>query len=86
MKAIVNVNKKSDYAKYNGLTFEVVQIMDKLICLNINEVDTDFSFTEVLLIDLEKYYLEEIEYMKESGISGGYEKLKNYIQKNNIKI
>lgn len=67
MKAIVKVKKASAYAKYNGHTFNVESIMDKLICLNINGNSVDFSFTEVILVDVQKYYDEECVLFEREG-------------------
>ena len=57
MKAIVNVNKESQYAKLNGRTFPVKELLNSTICLNINGVSTDFSFKEVFIVDIEDEFL-----------------------------
>ena len=60
MKAIVNVNKKSAYAKYNGLTFEVESVLSQQVALAIpnaitNRIDTvDFGHSEVLIVDIKQ--------------------------------
>lgn len=61
MKAIVtNVKKSSGYSQYNGLTFEVKEVLNNIIALkipsklDIDRLDTvDFSFNEVFIIDVE---------------------------------
>ena len=76
MKAIVNVSKTSAYAKYNGLTFEVKEILpiSPIIALGIvNEsgitIVTDFHFKEVFIVDIQ----EEISSLKRNV--GVYERL-----------
>jgi len=62
MKAIVNVNKKSAYAKYNGLTFEVELVLSQQVVLSIINSDfsdtkpitTDFGHSEVLIVDIKQ--------------------------------
>ena len=58
MKAIINVQKGSAYAKYNGLTFEVRELMSSTIALDMNGQTTDFNFDEVLIVDLINEFLE----------------------------
>jgi len=52
MKAIVNVNKKSAYSKYNGLTFDVIDVMSTIISLNIDNRTVDFSHKELFIVDI----------------------------------
>jgi hypothetical protein len=52
MKAIINLPKSSVYAKYNYLTFEVVEVLSKIIAININGTTTDFGHKEVLIVDI----------------------------------
>lgn len=59
MKAIIKVSKHSAYAKYNGQSFEVVEVLSQLIALAIpNECGqyytTDFGFSEVKILDIQK--------------------------------
>lgn len=60
MKAIVNVNKKSAYAKYNGLTFEVESVLSQQVALAVpnaitNRIDSvDFGHSEVLIVDIKQ--------------------------------
>jgi hypothetical protein len=56
MDAIINVRKNSQYAKYNGLTFEVKDLLENtagLIGLNkeFPKNQTDFSFKEIVIIN-----------------------------------
>jgi len=65
MKAILKVNKGSSYAKYNYRTFGVNSIMNGLFNLTfpaqtdaigmplIPEFTADFSYKEVLIVDIE---------------------------------
>lgn len=52
MEAIVYVSSSSAYAKYNGHTFEIVEILSKQICLLINGTKVDFGFEEVLIVNV----------------------------------
>lgn len=52
MKAIINVSKGSAYSQYNGLTFEVKEVLSKSVAVDINGVTTDFSFSEVMIVDI----------------------------------
>jgi hypothetical protein len=67
MKAIVNVKKGSTYSRYNGMSFEVDEILSNVLCLNINGVKTDFSFNELLIKDEKgiirsaKHYFKKLE-------------------------
>ena len=54
MKAIVNVNANSAYANFNGYTFEVKEVLSKIVALNINGNTVDFSHNEVLIVDFTK--------------------------------
>ena len=83
MKAIVNVSKSSAYAEYNGHTFEVSELLSMGFSLNINGVNTDFSFKEVLIVDVfrEKKLITE----KHMGIfSKEYAVIKKYLEVNQI--
>ncbi len=52
MKAIVRVNKRSAYAKYNGHTFEVKEVLSRAVALRIDEETVaDFLHKEVLIVD-----------------------------------
>ena len=61
MKAIItNVKKSSGYSDYNGLTFDVVEILSNIICINIpskicdGRFDrVDFSYSEVTIVDIQ---------------------------------
>jgi 3-deoxy-D-arabino-heptulosonate 7-phosphate (DAHP) synthase class II len=60
MKAIItNIKKRSAYAKYNGLTFEVKEVLSTLIALQIPDENgklntVDFTFKEVMIVDFEQ--------------------------------
>lgn len=57
MKAIINVNKNSSYAMYNGFTFDIKEVFSNTLDLNVYGTTTNFSFTEILIVDIN----EEIE-------------------------
>ena len=52
MKAILNVSKFNQYSKYNGLTFDVVELLRSMVALNIEGRTTDFTFKEVIIVDI----------------------------------
>lgn len=61
MKAIVSITKKSVYSKFNGLTFDVVELFSDFIVIKLpregregETVDVDFNFKEVVIADLQK--------------------------------
>ena len=53
MTAIINVNKKSAYAKFNGLTFNVKSIYNTTIDLDINGVTVAFGFSEIIIVNIQ---------------------------------
>jgi hypothetical protein len=72
MKAIINVPKGSSYANRNGLTFDVFEILSKVVVLDIEGITTDFSFKEVLIVDIQ----EEVKnYTNTSGLSKNDERI-----------
>lgn len=85
MKAIINIpNKKNQYSKFNGLTFEVKDLMNGQVGLiGVNKDfpnnQTDFSFEEVIIVDIQK----EVEYYFNTWEG---EKLKKYCEVKNIII
>jgi hypothetical protein len=67
MKAIINIHKKNQYAKYNGLTFEVKYMGCTYVGLKgldtqYPENQCDFSFNEVIIVDIQ----EELRLARES--------------------
>jgi hypothetical protein len=58
MLAIINVKITSNMSIHNGLTFEVINITDKTVSLNINNVKTDFTHKEVFIVDILKEIAE----------------------------
>jgi hypothetical protein len=85
MKAIVNVNKNSEYAKYNGNTFEVKDVLSQRIGLIIDGTITDFGYIEVIIVDIKKEI--QIEYDKHNwGSLNCYLNLKSYCDLNKIDI
>ncbi len=86
MKAIVNVNKESGYAIFNGLTFDVVELQSRLIGLRINgSIVTDFTYKEVIIVDIQQVVFNK---MVESRFSANAKKdlenLKRYCTINNV--
>jgi len=53
MNAIVNVKKASSYSKYNGLTFPVIDVLDRIICMDIDNQSVIFSHKEVIIVDIQ---------------------------------
>jgi hypothetical protein len=91
MRAIVKVNKESHYAKYNGLTFYVKEVLNQQVALLIPSIElerdvvTDFGFKEVIIVDINNEL--QIAY---DNINWGCDKytfsnLKTYCVANNIK-
>ena len=58
MKAVLKLNKNSAYAKYNGKTFTVAEILPGIISVVINGILTDFHYTEVIIIDVDAEILQ----------------------------
>lgn len=60
MKAIVKVNRGSNYSKVNGLTFEVAEANESFVSvIGANEEfpnnQVDFLLTEVIIVDIQKH-------------------------------
>jgi hypothetical protein len=85
MKAIVNVKKQSVYSKHNGLTFEIKHIKNGFVCLLINDVETDFGYNEVMIVDFTKEIQEKYEDRLWYGFSESFNGLRNYAVINEIK-
>jgi len=87
MKAILNVNPKSAYGHLNGKVFEVEEVGQSLISLDMKGTTTDFTHAEVLIVD----FHEELQSVYDSmNFYGGiftsifnnmeeYAKVHNYI-------
>lgn len=55
MKAIINAPENSLYKNYNGFTFTVSKVLHHgLFCVDIDGTLTDFSSSELLIVDLEQ--------------------------------
>lgn len=57
MKAIIKVSKNSSFAKFNGHTFEVKEVLsansnNPIFAMNINGSTTDFTSKEIMIVDL----------------------------------
>jgi hypothetical protein len=83
MKAIVNVNKESAYAHLNGHTFEVKEVLDRLIALDVNGAITDFGHKEVMIVDFQNELQKEFDSFKWNG-GGNYSNLQKYAINNKI--
>ena len=84
MRAIVNVNKGSFYSKFNGLTFDVVELYSNIITLQINNIKTDFSLFEVIIVDIQNEYQKSYDNYNWGSDHNTYNNLKNYCLKNDI--
>lgn len=60
MKVILNVNSKNQYSKFNGLTFEVKDVMSFGVgVLGISKHNqVDFSWSEVMVVNLTEEIVE----------------------------
>ncbi len=56
MEAIINLPKKSksSFKKHNFRTFPVVDVLSKIIALNIDGVTVDFTYDEVAIYDVKE--------------------------------
>jgi len=54
MKVVINVHSASAYSKFNGLTFEVKEILSNLIAVSIDNRTVDFLYKEVVIVDFQK--------------------------------
>lgn len=56
MKVIISIkNKRNQYAKFNGLTFDVAEVMSGSVGVLLrqgNYNQTDFSFDEITIVDI----------------------------------
>lgn len=88
MKAIINIkNKHSQYHKFNGLTFEVVDLLSTsvgLIGLTPNNPfnQTDFSFDEIIIVDIKNEIIKGFVEHNDEVVN----KLRAYLRLNNIKL
>lgn len=78
MKAILKVAKGSAYEQLNGHTFEVKEFNDRSVDLKAIYPDTPgitacFSFTEILIVDLDTEYRVR-ESLRDDELVGNYPK------------
>ncbi len=86
MKAIINVNKNSAYAKYNGLTFCTHKMFRDFIELDINGNIVDFKFDEIIIVDFSEELKKAYEWFKDDkSMKMFYDYFVNYAEVNNIK-
>jgi hypothetical protein len=85
MKAIINVNKNNQYSKYNGLTFDVKEILNSIVSLDVNGITTDFSFNEVMIVDFQEELQKAYDDFNWDGSSRRYSKLLKYQDFNGLK-
>ena len=88
MRAVINVPKKNQYSRLNGLTFEVGDIMPNglgLVGVNVEfpKNQVDFSFKELIIVDL----VDELKVSKTGrALSSNFECLLNYCEVNKYEI
>lgn len=74
MKAIVNIkNKKNYFSKYNGLAFEVKELLSYGVSLlGVNQEypnnQTDFTFDEVIIVDVK----QELKQLQTAATNAGW--------------
>lgn len=86
MKAIINVNSKNQYSKFNGLTFPVKEINNSFVAIDLNGATTDFTHKEVLIVDFQKE-IQNTRNRNDWGYTSALkelEALKSYQKANNI--
>ena len=90
MKAILNVNEFSCYARFNGLTFEVTEVLNRQVALLIPNLElgkcltTDFSFSEVIIVDIANELQKAYDNYNWGSDNGIYNNLKAYCTKRGI--
>lgn len=86
MKVVINIkNLKSQYSKYNGLTFETRDLMRDSVGVLLKDGtfnQTDFHFDEVIIVDFQ----EQVKRCIKHSFGFKLEKLKNYAKIKNIDI
>lgn len=85
MKAILKVHKDNQYSKYNGLTFEITNVTHNGVDLDINNVDTFFTFKEILIVNIQNELVKECK-KHAIGEQNHTSKLERYIQENEITV
>lgn len=77
MKVIINIkNNYSQYKKYNFLTFEVKELLNDHVGVLLNRENgdfnqTDFHFSEIIIVDFEKELNKSIGLEKERLLNYG---------------
>lgn len=90
MKAIVKVNKNSSYSRFNGLTFEVKEVLSQQIALFIpslelgKDLTTDFGHSEVIIVDIENELQKAYDNYNWGSDTRTYRNLEAYCIKNGI--
>jgi len=89
MKAIINVNKESAYAKFNGHTFEVKEVLSTAVGIKLSheefgEVTADFTHTEVFIVDLQEELQKAYGDYNWGNDNHTFPNLILYIKKNNF--
>lgn len=80
MEAIILVHKTSAYSHLNGQTFTAVSINSSGLVLDVNGIDTFFTFKEVLIVDLQAVVRRSSKQFYKNG-DMTYFRLKSYIEK-----
>ena len=92
MKAIVNVNESSNYARFNGLTFEVAEVLSQQVAVLIpskefgRDIVTDFGHIEVIIVDIEKELQKAYDNYNWGSDNKTYRNLEAYCKKRAIVI
>lgn len=76
MKVILNVSERSFYSKYNGHTFEVLEMLSTVVKLKLPlGQQPDFSFREIRIVDLDLVMEESFHDSKKKAFIIGYMKV-----------
>lgn len=93
MKAIVNItNKRNQHAVYNGLTFEVGDLLSYGVGLvglrsEFPNVQTDFNFEEIIIVDIKEVLLRHSRaYLRFGFNQKTWDNLMNYCKIKNIQL
>jgi len=86
MKAIVNTFSKSDFAVFNGKTYDVVEHQKGFAFLEIEGTLYPFGVTHILIIDIENEMRHAAIRNDKTFCDYWYQFLCNYVKKNTISL
>ncbi len=89
MKAIVNVKPGTTYSKFNGLTFDVKNINNIVITLDLKGFAIEFSLGQVMICDIQEEYNKAYAKAEKTCNNTDYQKLyhiKEYAAYMDIKL